>query len=141
MFSSPKRPESAEVAFSSNQSRGGGSTIIAHGVRVEGNFSSQGDVVIEGEVNGQVTTTSVLSVGTDAKLKAEVTAEEAVIAGLVDGTVTVKKRLELKSTAKILGDISCETIMVEAGATLHGKVSVGAQKSEKSPPAKTTASV
>lgn len=119
-----------------NQSRSGGSTIIAHGVRVEGNFSSKGDVIIEGEVSGQVSTSSVLSIGAEAKLKAEVTAEEAVIAGHVDGTVSVKKRLELKSTAKITGDINCETIVVEAGASLHGKVSVGVQKTEKSAPVK-----
>ena len=119
-----------EPMTSSQPPRSGGSTIIARGVRVEGNFASQGDVVIEGEVSGQVSTSAVLSVGTEAKLKAEVAAEEAVIAGQVDGTITVKKRLELKSTAKITGDITCDTIVVEAGATVQGKMMVGASKAE-----------
>jgi cytoskeletal protein CcmA (bactofilin family) len=67
-----------------------------------------------------------LSIGTEAKLKAEVAADDAVIAGVVEGTVTVKKRLELRSTARVMGDVSCETAMVEAGAVLQGKVSIGA---------------
>lgn len=121
-------------------SGGAGSTVIARGVRVEGDFKSQGDVVIEGEVNGQIETSAVLTVGPDAKLKAEVVAEEATIAGQIDGSVTVKKRLELRSTAKIAGDITCETIMVEAGAALNGRVSVGAKRAESKPEPKPASS-
>jgi len=101
------------------------STVIARGVKVEGDFTSQGNVVIEGEVRGQVKTDALLTVGNEAKLKADVTASEAVVAGIVEGNLTVKKRLELKATAKITGDIACETIVVEAGAALNGKVSIG----------------
>ncbi len=129
MFSSPKRDEYSATSSSS----GGNATVIARGVKVEGDFTSQGDVQIEGEVHGHVSTSGLLTVGSEAKLKADVSAEEAVIAGLVEGNVTVKKRLELKSTAKILGDITCETVAVEEGATMHGKVGVGA--SPKSVPA------
>lgn len=121
MFSSPKRDEYS----ASSSSSGGNATVIARGVKVEGDFTSQGDVQIEGEVHGHVSTSGLLTVGSEAKLKADVSAEEAVIAGLVEGNVTVKKRLELKSTAKILGDITCETVAVEEGATMHGKVGVG----------------
>jgi len=125
MFTPSKRPDQADMPVPSVRGSAG-STIIARGVRVEGDFSSQGDVIIEGEVSGHVTTTAVLSVGAEAKLKAEVSADEASIAGQVDGTITVKKRLEVKSTAKITGDVTCETIVVEAGAALNGKLSVGA---------------
>ncbi len=103
----------------------GAATVIARGVRVEGDFTAQGDVTIEGDVNGKVVAQGTLNIGTEAKLKAEVAADDAIIAGTVEGTVTVKKRLELKSTARILGDISCETAMVEAGAVLQGTVAIG----------------
>ena len=124
MFTPTKRPDQTDIPAPSMRGSAG-STIIARGVRVEGDFSSQGDVIIEGEVSGHVTTTAVLTVGAEAKLKAEVSADEASIAGQIDGTITVKKRLEVKATAKITGDITCETIVVEAGAALNGKVSVG----------------
>lgn len=102
-------------------------TVIARGVRVEGEFASQGDVLIEGEVHGHVATSGMLTVGPEARLKADVTAQEAVVAGTVEGNLTVKNRLELKSTAKVVGDIACETAVVEAGAVLNGKTAIGAK--------------
>jgi cytoskeletal protein CcmA (bactofilin family) len=132
MFSSNRRPDRPEYEPVSAAS-GSGATVIARGVKVEGDFVSQGDVVIEGEVNGHVMASGLLSVGVDAKLKAEVAADDAVIAGLVEGTVTVKKRLELKATAKIMGDVVCETAAIEAGAVLHGKCSIGQGKPGKEP--------
>jgi cytoskeletal protein CcmA (bactofilin family) len=107
-------------------------TLIAHGVRVEGDFSSQGDVSIEGEVHGTVKITGRLSVGPQALLKADVSAERATIAGGVEGNVSVTSHLELASTARVMGDIVCETIAVESGAALNGKVMIGTKSNGKS---------
>lgn len=115
----------------SNSAQSSSATVIARGVKVEGEFVSQGDVVIEGEVNGRVSTSGLLTIGTEAKLKAEITADDAVVAGTIEGMVTVKKRLELKATAKIIGDLTCETATVEAGAVVHGKCSIGQGKPTK----------
>lgn len=103
----------------------GGSTVIAHGVRVEGDFSSEGDVVIEGEVHGNVKVAGMLTVGPQARLKADVSSEQAMIAGIVDGNLNVGGHLDLKATAKLSGDLVCETVTIESGATLNGKVVVG----------------
>lgn len=122
MFSPPKRndmPEHSSVASSSS------ATIIARGVRVQGDFTSQGDVVIDGVVEGHVSTTARLTIGSEAKLKADVTANDAAISGTVEGTLNVKRKLELKATAVIIGDITCETASIDAGASVQGKVSIG----------------
>lgn len=100
-------------------------TVIARGVKLEGEFKSQGDVLIEGEVVGNIQTDGLLTAGPEALLKAGVMAADAVIAGRVEGNLQVKRRLEVKSTAKIKGDISCLTIVVEAGAMLQGNVRCG----------------
>lgn len=107
-------------------------TLIAQGVKVEGDFSSQGDVSIEGEVHGTVKIIGRLSVGTQAMLKADVTAEQSTVAGSIEGNLTVSGHLELKSTAKILGDVMCETASVDSGAQLSGKVTIGAKPAPKS---------
>ncbi|MBU1033242.1 MAG: polymer-forming cytoskeletal protein [Patescibacteria group bacterium] len=103
-------------------------TIIAHGVRVEGNFSSQSDVLIEGEVEGNVSTTGMLTVGSQARLKADVTAENASIAGAVEGNLHIGSHLDIKATAMLLGDVTCETATLESGATINGKVIIGSAK-------------
>lgn len=106
-------------------------TVIARGVRVQGDFSSQGDVHIDGVVEGNVTTAAQLTIGSEAKLKADVTANDAVISGTIEGTLNVKRRLELKSSASVMGDVTCETASIEAGATLNGKVSIGSKAQPK----------
>src|SRR5574337_1291089 len=128
MFSSSRNDE---PMMASGQSAGrGATTVIARGVKVEGEFSSQGGVLIEGEVHGNLSSTGLLTVGPEAKIKADVHASDAVISGSVDGNVTVDKRLELKATAKINGDIMAQTVMIEAGASVNGRMAVGAKALE-----------
>ena len=66
MFTTQKRADSASPYYpsdsqSSSSNTGANKTIIARGVKVEGDFMSQGDVVIEGEVHGKVATTGTLT--------------------------------------------------------------------------------
>lgn len=96
-------------------------TIIGKSVKVEGDFIGQGDVVVEGVVNGKLITDKSLVVGQEAKIMADVKAESAVIAGEILGNVKVAKQLELKSTSKINGDIETQLISVETGAIINGK--------------------
>lgn len=121
MFSQSKR-DRQEM---SSGGVGSHTTIISRGVRVEGEFTSQGDVHIDGDVDGHVTTTGMLTIGPEARLKADVSANAAVLAGTIEGTLSVKERLDLKSTARVFGDVTCATVAIEAGALLNGRVAVG----------------
>lgn len=134
------RPENGSpqpsVPIFNTKNKNSPSTVIAKGVRLEGDFKSQGDVLIEGEVVGSISTDSLLTVGNDALLKAGVQASEAVIAGRVEGNLNIINRLEIKGTAKIKGDIVCQTVVVEAGAVLQGNMKSGdGSKAEDNPSA------
>jgi cytoskeletal protein CcmA (bactofilin family) len=99
-------------------------TVIAQGVRMEGDFVSQGDVLIEGEVNGNVQTASDLRVGNAAKIRADVTAKNAVVGGEIRGNILIAGRLEILETAKIIGDVTASILSVGAGAQLNGKITM-----------------
>jgi cytoskeletal protein CcmA (bactofilin family) len=99
-------------------------TIISASVKVEGDFVSEGNVLIEGSVEGSLRTQKDLRVGEQAKIAANVTAANAVIAGEVKGNVTVSERLELEATARILGDVVTKNLVVASGAVLNGKVTM-----------------
>lgn len=115
-------------------------TIIAQGVKVEGDFTSQGSVVIEGEVTGSVNTNEFLQVGESARIHADVTAADAAIAGEIKGNIHVNGRLDLAESSKVHGDIEAEVLTVAAGAKMNGKISMGgvkkAEKAEKAEEAK-----
>lgn len=110
---------------------GAGQTMIAQGVKVEGDFSSKGNVVIEGEVNGSVSTDSDLTVGESAKIQANVRAGNATVAGEIQGNLQVDDKLDVASSARIRGDVTAAVLVVAAGATINGKVSMGSVPSEE----------
>ncbi|PIR66799.1 MAG: cell shape determination protein CcmA [Parcubacteria group bacterium CG10_big_fil_rev_8_21_14_0_10_36_14] len=99
-------------------------TIIAQGVKVEGDFNSKGNVVIEGVVLGSVKTNNNLQVGEKAKITASVSAHDAYVAGIIEGNVKIKEKLELSPTSRIYGDIEAKTLVITAGALFNGKCSM-----------------
>lgn len=105
-------------------------TIIAQGVTVEGDFSSQGDVSIDGEVKGSVKTQQNLRVGDSAKIHADVSAQAAIIAGEIIGNIIVDGRLELLETSVVTGNVSAGMLSVSAGARLNGQVNMGGAGSQ-----------
>ncbi len=99
-------------------------TVIAEGVKVEGDFVSPGNVRIEGIVKGSVKAEGSLFVSETAKIEADVKAANAMIAGEVSGDIAISDRLELSGTAKVSGDISAKVLSVEAGAVISGNCSI-----------------
>lgn len=103
-------------------------TVIASGVKVEGDFTSAGNIVIEGEVIGSLKTDMDLVVGPDAKITASVVARNARISGEVRGNIVVAERMDLSGTARIVGDVQVKTLVIEAGAVLDGRCTMAGQR-------------
>lgn len=99
-------------------------TVVGPSVVVEGDFASDGNILVKGTVSGNVTTSRVLRVEHGAKILANVKAGEAFISGHIKGNVRVAERLELMETAQIVGDVQCQTLVVAAGAILQGKIAM-----------------
>lgn len=108
-------------------SSSGQETIIAQGVKVEGEFTSSGDVVIDGEVTGSIQTAASLRVGESAHIRADVAAATAIIAGEIQGNVRISDRLELLESSVIHGDVDCQTLSVAPGAKINGRLTMGGE--------------
>ncbi len=103
----------------------GNDTIIAQGVKVEGDFHSDGNVVIDGELSGSLSTTQSLQIGESAIINANVSAQSAVVAGIVVGNVKVADKIELLKNSQVDGDIKTKDISVASGAKINGKITMG----------------
>jgi cytoskeletal protein CcmA (bactofilin family) len=117
-----------------NSNREGGhepETVIAASVKVEGDFASEGNVLIEGVVEGSLKTNGDLRVGERARIAANVSASNATIAGEIRGNLTVGDRLELESTARVRGDVTTKILVVASGATIDGNVHMSSDSMEK----------
>ncbi len=102
-------------------------TIIGPTVKVKGNFHGEGNIVIEGIVEGSVKTTNHLLITANAKILANVEAKNADIGGSVDGNIKISGYLKLSSSAIVNGDIEVLELSIEKGAIINGKCSMGKQ--------------
>lgn len=99
-------------------------TVVGSSVHVEGDFSSEGNIVVKGIVTGSVTTSKQVAVENGAKVLASLHVGSAYIAGEVRGNIIAKEKVHLGSTAKVLGDIETKLISIDLGAVWVGKISM-----------------
>lgn len=112
MFNKENKPERFKDA----------ETIIGASIKVKGNFQGQGDIIVEGTIEGSLKTDANLFIGDTAKVLANVESKDAVINGEVRGNVKAKNYLALGETAKIFGDVQCTEISVSKGALINGQL-------------------
>jgi cytoskeletal protein CcmA (bactofilin family) len=106
-------------------------TVIGPSVRVKGEFNGNGNIIVEGDFEGNLKTTNGLYIRDKAKVTANIDAKEAVIGGMVSGNIKIQGYLEITSTAKINGDIECSNISIAKGAILNGKCVMTNKAAEK----------
>lgn len=108
-------------------------TIIGESVIVEGEFNGHGNVVIEGKLNGNLTTDGHVLVGDKAVIKADIKSGSAFISGKVTGNINVKGALDVAKTAIIQGDIDAHSIAMESGCSINGKLSINPTQKIETP--------
>lgn len=95
-------------------------TLIGKDTAIKGTINSKGTIRIDGQFEGDITTTGNIMVGDNAIITAQVTALNAIIGGTVYGNVNVSEKLEFLPTAKMYGDIKVGVLIISAGATFKG---------------------
>jgi len=97
-------------------------TIIGASIKVKGNFQGQGDIIIEGSLEGSLKTDANLFIGGKAKVVANIESRDTIINGEVRGNIKTKGYLALGSTARIFGDIQYNELSIEKGAIINGQL-------------------
>jgi cytoskeletal protein CcmA (bactofilin family) len=95
--------------------------LIGTGTIIEGNIVSNGDIRIDGNLKGNLTTKGKVIVGDTGKISGEVNCKNFDVEGSVDGRVTVMELLSLRAKSKLIGDIITSKLAIEPGAVFTGK--------------------
>lgn len=96
-------------------------SLLSEDIVIQGNVLAEGDIQIEGTIEGDVRAT-MLTVGEKALIRGELVAEDVVVNGHVIGRLRGLK-VRLTASAEVEGDIIHRTIAIEAGARFEGSVS------------------
>ncbi|MEN9974851.1 MAG: hypothetical protein RLZZ282_857 [Verrucomicrobiota bacterium] len=99
--------------------------VLSSDVEIKGTVKFSNDLVVDGKIEGEITSDGNLIVGENARIKAEIRTATVVVYGKVHGNLTCSERVELKATAEVVGDIKAKTLSIEAGAIFVGKSTVG----------------
>jgi cytoskeletal protein CcmA (bactofilin family) len=120
----PALPESlpqSSAPVSVEGPRTGVPSIISADLKIVGDLHSGGDLQIDGAVEGDITSRS-LTIGESAVVRGVLVAETVRIYGSVIGEVRANS-VTLSASAKVAGDISHQSLVMEAGADLIGRLS------------------
>jgi cytoskeletal protein CcmA (bactofilin family) len=99
---------------------------IGKAVRVEGRIIGAEDLTIDGDVEGSIELGGhSLTIGQDARIKADLLAKTVTISGKVTGNVKAVEKVDLKSTGTVDGNITAPRFAMADGATVVGKVQAG----------------
>ncbi len=94
-------------------------SIIGGDCAITGDILSQGEVHVDGRVNGDVRC-EILVVGTSGNITGEISADLVRVLGNVTGQIK-SRAVELARSARVIGDIQHDTLSVEAGAYVEGR--------------------
>jgi len=103
-------------------------TLIAPGTLVTGRISGATEVLVEGDVEGDLQVDGVVTVGAEGKVRGEIFARVVKIGGRVTGNVRGGERVEVLPTGSLEGDVAAPRVTIAEGAFFKGRVEMGGDK-------------
>jgi cytoskeletal protein CcmA (bactofilin family) len=94
--------------------------FIDEGSEIEGKYTFQGTVMLNGKFSGELVSSDSLIIGEKGVVNATVRAGIVLINGEVIGNVFATERVELRGTARVYGDVEAPVIVIEEGVLFEG---------------------
>lgn len=114
--------------------------IIGPSMHIKGEIRSDEELLVDGEVEGIVESGSLLTIGRNGKVRANIRAREVIIFGSVKGNIDAIERLAIRDQGSLVGDIKTATISIDDGAYFKGSIDINrAEPKVTSKPIKTEA--
>jgi cytoskeletal protein CcmA (bactofilin family) len=108
-------------------------TIISLGVKIEGKVRSNGNIRVEGQIEGDITSQGSIVIGGNGEVNGQVNADIISIAGTVNGSVKAKNKLTLEENGNLKGDIFTKILIVKEGAQFDGKCKMNESYGNQTP--------
>jgi len=106
--------------------RTGGRQTAAIGtsMSIKGEIRTQEELFVDGEVEGLLESKSLLTVGPNGKVKANIKAREVIIFGSVRGNVEVSEKVAIRDNGSLIGDIKTAGISIDDGSYFKGSIDI-----------------
>ena len=99
----------------------GQGTIVGTSVKLTGAIKDSNDIMVFGQVDGEVSSESNIFIGETAFVKGPISANQVSISGKIHGSIEAREKIEIEPTGFINGSISTKELIMKSGATFIGK--------------------
>jgi cytoskeletal protein CcmA (bactofilin family) len=106
--------------------------MIGPGTKIIGNIETNGDIRIDGNIEGNIISKGKVVIGANGLVKGEIQCANAELSGSLDGKIFVTDLLSLKSTSKITGEMKVGKLSIEPGALFTGNCSMNTESNKPS---------
>jgi len=96
---------------------------IGKSVIIKGELSGSEDLTIEGQVEGKIELRqNLLTIGPNAKIKAQVFAKTVVVEGQVHGNISAGERIDIRDKGIVEGNLAAPRVAIADGAHFRGSI-------------------
>lgn len=96
-------------------------SVLAEGIAITGDIQGDGELLIEGRLEGSVRC-KALTIGETGSVKGRIVADTVLVKGEIEGEVEAEQ-VTLAKTARVIGDVRHSVLAVDAGAVVEGRYS------------------
>ena len=103
-------------------------SVLHDGIRIEGNWSSDGIVDFGGTIVGDLTADTIILTKT-GKITGNIRARHVTIEGTVNGSISAYT-LSISAGAEVQADIGAQEVAIDFGAKVNGVLSITGKKQQ-----------
>lgn len=97
---------------------------IGPSMHIKGEIRLREELLVDGDVEGLLESESLLTVGPNGKVRANIKAREVVIFGSVRGDVEVAGKIAIREQGSLIGNIKSAGISIDDGAYFKGSIDI-----------------
>ena len=98
------------------------STVIGAGITIEGEVTSDEDVLVQGTLRGKLNAKDSITVENGGVVEADITGGPVSVGGSVTGNIHSSDRVDLQNGARVIGNVKATRITIADGAQFKGNV-------------------
>jgi cytoskeletal protein CcmA (bactofilin family) len=96
--------------------------VIGKTTRVRGRVSGDGSLLIEGNVEGDISVGGDLTIAEGGRATSSIEADAVTLRGELDGDVKARGMVRIEAGARVRGDMQGESVSLDEGAEFVGRL-------------------
>ena len=100
---------------------GGLETVLGTSTSFQGVLKSDGNIRVDGILQGRIETAGNLVIGPTARVVADIRANAVQVWGQIQGNIHTAGRLEILSSGRVFGEVTVGSLMIDEGGLFRGQ--------------------